>query len=128
MPRRLLHNGDEFLPAFFAWGRYDYLLAGPYQSYVSRYIEPLSNVDVKLYGYRETIEERIEKIGHLIFNHYTLGSDKELEDPNPLAKLFNYYLRTHGVNIRERPCFISTAHSDADFEKTYVGFEKAIAK
>ncbi|MEO1260059.1 MAG: amino acid adenylation domain-containing protein [Bacteroidota bacterium] len=48
-------------------------------------------------------------------------------DGNPLSKLFNYYLRTHGVNVRERPCFISTAHTDADFEKTYRGFELAIA-
>ena len=48
-------------------------------------------------------------------------------DGNPLSKLFNYFLRVHGVNVRERPCFISTAHTEADFEKTYKGFELAIA-
>ena len=48
-------------------------------------------------------------------------------DNNPLSKLFNYFLRTHGVNVRERPCFISTAHTEEDFEKTYKGFELAIA-
>ena len=48
-------------------------------------------------------------------------------DGSPLNRLFNYYLRTHGVNVRERPCFISTAHTENDFEKTYKGFELAIA-
>ncbi|MEZ4934177.1 MAG: aminotransferase class III-fold pyridoxal phosphate-dependent enzyme [Saprospiraceae bacterium] len=48
-------------------------------------------------------------------------------DSNPLSKLFNYFLRMRGVNVRERPCFLSTAHSEEDFEKTYQGFELAIA-
>ena len=47
-------------------------------------------------------------------------------DSNPLTRLFNYFLRARGVNIRERPCFISTAHTEADFEKTYRAFEDAI--
>ena len=47
-------------------------------------------------------------------------------DASPLTRLFNYVLRTKGVNIRERPCFISTAHTEADFERTYTGFEDAI--
>lgn len=48
-------------------------------------------------------------------------------DSNPLTRLFNYFLRARGVNIRERPCFISTAHTEEDFEKTYQAFELAIA-
>ncbi|MCU0348703.1 MAG: amino acid adenylation domain-containing protein, partial [Saprospiraceae bacterium] len=47
-------------------------------------------------------------------------------DASPLTRLFNYVLRTKGVNIRERPCFISTTHTEADFERTYKGFEEAI--
>jgi amino acid adenylation domain-containing protein len=47
-------------------------------------------------------------------------------DASPLTRLFNYVLRTKGVNIRERPCFISTAHTEADFERTYHAFEEAI--
>ena len=47
-------------------------------------------------------------------------------DNSPLTRLFNYFLRARGVNIRERPCFISTAHTEADFEKTYKAFENAI--
>ncbi|MCB0517420.1 MAG: amino acid adenylation domain-containing protein [Lewinellaceae bacterium] len=47
-------------------------------------------------------------------------------DNSPLTRLFNYFLRARGVNIRERPCFISTAHTEADFEKTYTAFELAI--
>ncbi len=47
-------------------------------------------------------------------------------DASPLTRLFNYVLRTKGINIRERPCFISTAHTEADFERTYKGFEDAI--
>ncbi|MBK8563870.1 MAG: amino acid adenylation domain-containing protein [Saprospiraceae bacterium] len=47
-------------------------------------------------------------------------------DAKPLTRLFNYVLRTKGVNIRERPCFISTAHTMADFERTYTAFEVAI--
>ena len=38
-------------------------------------------------------------------------------DNNPLTRLFNYYFRFHGVNVRERPCFISTAHTEEDFRK-----------
>ncbi len=47
-------------------------------------------------------------------------------DNSPLTRLFNYFLRARGINIRERPCFISTAHTEADFEKTYRAFEDAI--
>lgn len=47
-------------------------------------------------------------------------------DANPLTRLFHYFLRHHGVNMRERPCFISTAHTDEDFEKAYLAIEKAI--
>ncbi len=47
-------------------------------------------------------------------------------DSSPMTRLFNYFLRARGINIRERPCFISTAHTEADFEKTYRGFELAI--
>ncbi len=47
-------------------------------------------------------------------------------DASPLTRMFNYVLRTKGVNIRERPCFISTAHTEADFKRTYKGFEEAI--
>ncbi len=47
-------------------------------------------------------------------------------DASPLTRLFNYVLRTKGVNIRERPCFISTAHTEVDFERTYKAFEEAI--
>ncbi|MBI1227883.1 MAG: amino acid adenylation domain-containing protein [Bacteroidetes bacterium] len=47
-------------------------------------------------------------------------------DASPLTRLFNFVLRTKGVNIRERPCFISTAHTEADFERAYQGFEDAI--
>ena len=47
-------------------------------------------------------------------------------DANPLSRLFNYFLRMRGVNMRERPCFISTAHTAADFEKTYEAIRLAI--
>ncbi|HFA51232.1 MAG TPA: amino acid adenylation domain-containing protein [Bacteroidetes bacterium] len=48
-------------------------------------------------------------------------------DGSPLNRLFHYFLRARGINVRERPCFISTAHTEADFEKTYEAFELAIA-
>lgn len=47
-------------------------------------------------------------------------------DSNPFSRMFNYFLRYRGINIRERPCFISTAHTDEDFERTYEAFELAI--
>ncbi|RMG77192.1 MAG: aminotransferase class III-fold pyridoxal phosphate-dependent enzyme, partial [Bacteroidetes bacterium] len=47
-------------------------------------------------------------------------------DANPYARLFHYFLRYHGVNMRERPCFISTAHTDSDFEKTFRAIENAL--
>ncbi|TAK34570.1 MAG: amino acid adenylation domain-containing protein [Saprospiraceae bacterium] len=48
-------------------------------------------------------------------------------DNNPFTRMFNYFLRYRGVNIRERPCFISTAHTTEDFERTCKAFELAIA-
>lgn len=73
------HKGDDYLPALFAWGKYDYLLSGKYYDYINQYIAPLSNVDLKLYGHRETVGGTIEKIGHLIFDHYDLEKQDEIE-------------------------------------------------
>lgn len=73
------HKGADYLPALFAWGKYDYLLSGKYYDYIKQYISPLSNVDLKLYGHRETVGGTIEKIGHLIFDHYDLEKQDELE-------------------------------------------------
>ncbi len=47
-------------------------------------------------------------------------------DANPLTRLLFPYLRMRGVYMRERPCFISTAHTQADFEKTYKAITAAI--
>ncbi len=47
-------------------------------------------------------------------------------DKNPLTRLFHYFLRFRGINMRERPCFISTAHTSADLEKAVEAIEMAI--
>ncbi|RMF21214.1 MAG: aminotransferase class III-fold pyridoxal phosphate-dependent enzyme, partial [Bacteroidetes bacterium] len=47
-------------------------------------------------------------------------------DDNPLTRLFQYFLRLEGVNIRERPCFLSTEHSEEDLERALEAFRRAI--
>lgn len=125
------HLGDDYLPSLFAWGKYDYLLTGKYRGYVDDYIAPLTNVDLKLYGHRETVDGRIEKIGHLIFDHYDLERKDELEsyldirkfiskviqdNLNPVAKqageqekqLVATYLKEYAVSLDFRT-FVETA-------------------
>jgi amino acid adenylation domain-containing protein len=46
---------------------------------------------------------------------------------HPLASLYYYHLRERGIHIQEGfPCFLTTAHSDADFERIYVAFEESL--
>jgi amino acid adenylation domain-containing protein len=46
---------------------------------------------------------------------------------HPLASLFYYHMRDRGIHIQESfPCFLTTAHSDSDFEKIYVAFEESL--
>ncbi len=46
---------------------------------------------------------------------------------HPLATLFYYHLRERGIHIQEGfPCFLTTAHSDADFERIYAAFEESL--
>jgi amino acid adenylation domain-containing protein len=47
---------------------------------------------------------------------------------HPLATLFYYHMRARGIHIQEGfPCFLTTAHSDADFERIYEAFEGSVA-
>jgi len=46
---------------------------------------------------------------------------------HPLATLFYYHLRLRGIHIQEGfACFLTTTHSDADFERIYVAFEESL--
>jgi amino acid adenylation domain-containing protein len=46
---------------------------------------------------------------------------------HPLATLFYYHLRERGIHIQDGfPCFLTTAHSDADFERIYMAFEESL--
>jgi amino acid adenylation domain-containing protein len=46
---------------------------------------------------------------------------------HPLASLLYYHLRDRGIHIQEGfPCFLTTAHSDADMERIYVAFEQSL--
>jgi amino acid adenylation domain-containing protein len=46
---------------------------------------------------------------------------------HPLASLYYYHLRERGIHIQDGfPCFLTTAHSDADFERIYVAFEESL--
>jgi amino acid adenylation domain-containing protein len=43
------------------------------------------------------------------------------------GSLLYFYLRERGIHILEGfPCFLTTAHSDADFEKIYHAFEESV--
>ena len=46
---------------------------------------------------------------------------------HPLATLFYYHLRERGIHIQDGfPCFLTTAHSDADFDRIYDAFESTV--
>ncbi len=46
---------------------------------------------------------------------------------HPLATLFYYHLRLRGIHIQDGfPCFLTTAHSDADIECIYQAFESSV--
>jgi len=46
---------------------------------------------------------------------------------HPLASLYYYHLRERGIHIQDGfPCFLTTAHSDADFERIYLAFEESL--
>lgn len=44
------------------------------------------------------------------------------------ASLFYYFLRAKGIHILEGfPCFLSTAHTDADLDKVLIAFKESVA-
>jgi amino acid adenylation domain-containing protein len=46
---------------------------------------------------------------------------------HPLASLFYYHMRERGIHIQESfPCFLTTAHSDSDFDRIYDAFEGSL--
>ncbi len=46
---------------------------------------------------------------------------------HPLATLFYYHLRARGIHIQDGfPCFLTTAHSDTDFERIYQAFADTV--
>jgi amino acid adenylation domain-containing protein len=45
----------------------------------------------------------------------------------PFANLFYFYMRDKGIHIREGfPCFLTTAHADADLEKVVQAFKESV--
>ncbi len=62
------------------------------------------------------VPTRIESFGS--FFYFGFSSDERL------ASLFYYYLRDKGIHVREGfPCFLTTAHSEADLEKIVQAFK-----
>jgi amino acid adenylation domain-containing protein len=50
-----------------------------------------------------------------------------LHAEHPLSVLLFYHLRERGIHIQDGfPCFLTTAHSDADIERVYAAFESAV--
>ena len=62
---------------------------------------------------------RIESYSSWFFFH--------LHNDHPLTALLFYHLRERGIHIQDGfPCFLTTAHSDADFERIYAAFEESL--
>ena len=62
---------------------------------------------------------RIESYSSWFFFH--------LHNDHPLTALLFYHLRERGIHIQDGfPCFLTTAHSDADFEKIYAAFAESL--
>jgi len=71
-----------------------------------------------------------------LFSYHGLNSQIEsysswfffhLHNDSPLAALLFYHLRERGIHIQDGfPCFLTTAHSDADFERIYTAFKESL--
>jgi amino acid adenylation domain-containing protein len=67
------------------------------------------------------LTSRIESYSSWFFFH--------LHSESPLAALLFYHLRERGIHIQDGfPCFLTTAHSDADFERIYTAFAESLAE
>ena len=50
-----------------------------------------------------------------------------LHAEHPLSTLLFYHLRERGIHIQDGfPCFLTTAHSDADIERIFAAFESSV--
>ncbi|HVT28657.1 MAG TPA: amino acid adenylation domain-containing protein, partial [Lacipirellulaceae bacterium] len=67
---------------------------------------------------RRNIPTKVERFGSLLY----FGFPNEERN----AGLFYYYMRENGIHLREGfPCFLTTAHSDADLDAIADAFEKS---
>ncbi|MEP6547795.1 MAG: amino acid adenylation domain-containing protein, partial [Gammaproteobacteria bacterium] len=65
------------------------------------------------------VATKIESYASWFFFHF--------HNEHPLATLFYYHLRERGLHIQDGfPCFLTTQHSDADFEQIYTAFESSL--
>ena len=65
-----------------------------------------------------TVPIRIESFGSIFY----FGFPPE----ERFGSLFYYFMRDRGVHVREGfPCFLTTAHSDEDIERTYQAFKES---
>jgi amino acid adenylation domain-containing protein len=67
------------------------------------------------------LKSQIESYASWFFFH--------LHNDHPLAALLFYQLRERGIHIQDSfPCFLTTTHSDADFERIYTAFADSLAE
>jgi amino acid adenylation domain-containing protein len=67
------------------------------------------------------LKSKIESYSSWFFFH--------LQNDSPLAGLLFYHMRERGIHIQDGfPCFLTTVHSDADFERIYTVFSESLAE
>ncbi|HWV38894.1 MAG TPA: amino acid adenylation domain-containing protein [Vulgatibacter sp.] len=90
---------------------------------------------------QEELNARTERLTSTLNAHFTLaGAPLRIErfasmwrpvyeDARPLGDLLYYALRDRGVHVYEgAPCFLTTAHTDADVDRIIAAFREAIAE
>jgi len=90
---------------------------------------------------QETLTRKTQSlVGHLraLFSQHGLNSRIEsysswfffhLQNDHPLAALLFYHLRERGIHIQDGfPCFLTTTHSDADFDRIHAAFKESLAE
>jgi amino acid adenylation domain-containing protein len=71
--------------------------------------------------HKHAVPTRIEHFGSVFYLSFPVSE--------PLSALFYFYLRDKGIHIREGfPCFMTTAHSDADIEAIVRAFDESAAE
>jgi len=86
---------DRLLPALYVWGSKDWLYLGN-EEVIEKYLKPLPKTDVFVFGRRYDFDLKMDvDIGHMIFDHYRLGT----QDIETFALIREFLQKHYGIEF-----------------------------